>query len=118
MKLSAHMGWLGRLGFYGLVLILQPAAGHGADSGSGSTAQGAVVLPGAAPAGAGLTLEDVVRITLENQSSIKSAAYQTKAQDAVLHQQMAAYYPEHQFEQFLQYQKRRRKGHGQRQRVR
>jgi outer membrane protein len=100
MKLSAHMGWLGRLGFYGLVLILQPAAGHGADSGSGSTAQGAVMLPGAAPAGAGLTLEDVVRITLENQSSIKSAAYQTKAQDALLHQQMAAYYPTVNFNNF------------------
>jgi outer membrane protein TolC len=87
------MSWLGRLGFYGLVLILQPAAGYGADSGAGSTAQGAVLTPGAAPAGTGLMLEDVVRITLENQSSIKSAAYQTKAQDAVLHQQMAAYYP-------------------------
>jgi TolC family type I secretion outer membrane protein len=34
-----------------------------------------------------------VRIALENQSSLKSAQYQIKAQDAVLHQQMSAYYP-------------------------
>ena len=38
-------------------------------------------------------MDEVVRIALENHSSIKSAQYQINAQDAVLHQQMAAYYP-------------------------
>jgi TolC family type I secretion outer membrane protein len=49
--------------------------------------------PGTAQAAKPLTLEEVVRTALENHSSIKSAAFQTKAQDASLHQQMAAYYP-------------------------
>ena len=43
--------------------------------------------------GTGLTLDEVVRTALENHSSVKSAQYQVGAQDAVLHQQMAAYYP-------------------------
>ena len=94
MKPFLRIGWLGRLWLYGMFLAALPAAARGADSGSGSVPQGAVTAPGVAPAKAGLTLEDVVRITLENQSSIKSAGYQTKAQDAVLKQQMAAYYPE------------------------
>ncbi len=41
----------------------------------------------------GLTMDEVVRIALENHSSVKSAQYQINAQDAVMHQQMAAYYP-------------------------
>jgi outer membrane protein len=48
---------------------------------------------GTASAASGLTMDEVVRIALENHSSIKSAQYQINAQDAVLHQQMAAYYP-------------------------
>jgi outer membrane protein len=40
-----------------------------------------------------LTMEDVVRIAIENHSTIKSAQYQVDAQDAILHQQMSAYYP-------------------------
>jgi len=50
-------------------------------------------VPGAAQQGKVLTLEEVVRIAIENHSSIKSAQFQIKAQDAVVHQQMAAYYP-------------------------
>src|SRR5690242_14755435 len=41
----------------------------------------------------GLSVTDVVRIALDNHSSVKSAQYQVNAQDAVVHQQMAAYYP-------------------------
>src|SRR5689334_11019927 len=43
--------------------------------------------------GKGLSVTDVVRIALDNHSSVKSAQYQVSAQDAVVHQQMAAYYP-------------------------
>jgi len=50
-------------------------------------------VPGAAQQGKVLTLEEVVRIAIENHSSIKAAKFQIKAQDAVVHQQMAAYYP-------------------------
>jgi TolC family type I secretion outer membrane protein len=56
-------------------------------------AQGAVGTPPATQAAKPLTLDEVVRITLENHSSVKSAQFQIKAQDAVVHQQMAAYYP-------------------------
>jgi outer membrane protein len=41
----------------------------------------------------GLSVTDVVQIALDNHSSVKSAQYQVNAQDAVVHQQMAAYYP-------------------------
>ncbi|HZH81877.1 MAG TPA: hypothetical protein VFD87_01955, partial [Phototrophicaceae bacterium] len=40
--------------------------------------------------GKGLSVTDVVRIALDNHSSVKSAQYQVSAQDAVVHQQMAA----------------------------
>jgi outer membrane protein TolC len=41
----------------------------------------------------GLTVEEAVRIAVENHSSIKAAQYQVRTQDAILHQQMSAYYP-------------------------
>jgi len=70
------------------ILVLIPVAGNPADvqlvPGQGTSN----VQPGKI-----LTLEEVVRIALENHSSIKSAEFQIKAQDAVMHQQMAAYYP-------------------------
>ncbi len=47
----------------------------------------------APPGGKPLALDEVVHIALENHSSVKSAQFQIKAQDAVVHQQMAAYYP-------------------------
>ncbi len=65
--------------------FLFPEAAQPADS-PAAAAQGT-------PAPPGLTIDEVVRIALENQSTIKSAQYQINAQDAVLHQQMAAYYP-------------------------
>jgi TolC family type I secretion outer membrane protein len=52
-----------------------------------------VSAPPGAQAGKPLTLDEVVRIALENHSSVKSAQFQIKAQDAAVHQQMAAYYP-------------------------
>lgn len=53
----------------------------------------AAATQGVPSAPSGLTIDEVVRIALENQSTVKSAQYQINAQDAVLHQQMAAYYP-------------------------
>lgn len=44
-------------------------------------------------AGKPLTLEEAVRIGLENHSRIRSAAFQTLAQDAIVKQRMSAYYP-------------------------
>ncbi len=81
-------------GFWLLVFILlsTPVTGQSADTPASST-QGTANAPGAAQAGQGLTLEEVVRIALENHSSVKSAQFQVNAQDAVMHQQMAAYYP-------------------------
>ena len=93
MERFAHIGWARRLWFCGLVFILTSRAGFGADSTSSSAVQGVGNPPGTAQGGKLLTLEEVVRTALENHSSIKSAAFQTKAQDASLHQQMAAYYP-------------------------
>jgi outer membrane protein TolC len=59
----------------------------------GVAAQAPVSAPPGAQAGKPLTLDEVVRIALENHSSVKSAQFQIKAQDAAVHQQMAAYYP-------------------------
>ena len=70
-----RVGWLSGVLF---IILFRPVIGQGADAPSGSK---------------GLALEEVVRIALENHSSIKSAAFQTQAQDALLHQQMAAYFP-------------------------
>jgi outer membrane protein len=61
-----------------LFLLLHAVAGHAADVAVSAQA---------------LTLDAVVRVALENHSSVKSAQYQIGAQDSVLHQQMAAYYP-------------------------
>jgi outer membrane protein len=73
--------------FFGLPTPAKPA-----DS-PGVPAQGAVsASPGVQP-GKPLTLDEVVHIALENHSSVKSAQFQVRAQDAVVHQQMAAYYP-------------------------
>ena len=51
------------------------------------------VSPGTPPGAKPLTLEDAVRLALDNHSNIKSAAYQTQAQSAIVRQRMAAYYP-------------------------
>lgn len=75
-----------------VILILFPVAGRSADV-SVPASQGAVSIPGGAQQGQGLALDEVVRIALENHSSVKSAQYQIRAQDALMHQQMAAYYP-------------------------
>jgi outer membrane protein len=77
------------------ILVLFPVAANPADvqavPGQGTSS----VQPGRV-----LTLEDVVRIAIENHSSIKSAQFQIRAQDAVMHQQMAAYYPTINFNSF------------------
>src|ERR1700757_2613760 len=77
------------------ILILFPVAANPAD---------VQTVPGqgtsSVQAGKVLTLEDVVRIAIENHSSIKSAQFQIRAQDAVMHQQMAAYYPTVNFNNF------------------
>ena len=72
--------------------VFWPASGMGADP-STTAAAATSTGPAAAQTGNVLTLEEAVRIALENHSSIKSAQYQIKTQDAVLHQQMSAYYP-------------------------
>jgi len=77
------------------ILVLFPVAANPAD---------VQTVPGqgtsSVQAGKVLTLEDVVRIAIENHSSIKSAQFQIRAQDAVMHQQMAAYYPTVNFNNF------------------
>ncbi|MGE5303957.1 MAG: TolC family protein [Alphaproteobacteria bacterium] len=75
-----------------LTMFLAPAIAQSADT-SGPAAPATLTPTGTAQQGKVLTLEDAVRIGLENQSAIKSAQYQINAQDAVLHQQMSAYYP-------------------------
>jgi TolC family type I secretion outer membrane protein len=77
MERLTRVGWL-RAWWLGVLFIFLPVVGWGADAPLG---------------GKGLSLEEVVRTALENHSSVKSAAFQTQAQDALLHQQMAAYYP-------------------------
>jgi outer membrane protein len=83
---------LQRFGLLALILFLSPVAAHSADM-SAPAAPATAAPPGTAQQGKVLTLEEAVRIGLENQSAIKSAQYQIKAQDSVLHQQMSAYYP-------------------------
>ena len=75
-----------------VILFLFPMTAKPADT-PGVAAQGPVSAPPGAQAGKPLTLDEVVRIALENHSSVKSAQFQIKAQDAAVHQQMAAYYP-------------------------
>lgn len=79
------------LWFLAGILLLFPVGANPADTPAAS--QGAPSAAGAAQTGKVLTLEEVVRIAIENHSSVKSAEFQIKAQDAVVHQQMAAYYP-------------------------
>ena len=54
-------------------------------------APGAQASP--SPTGKLLTLEDAVRIGLENHPRIKSANERVLSQQAILGQQMSAYYP-------------------------
>ncbi|HVO94297.1 MAG TPA: TolC family protein [Terriglobales bacterium] len=46
-----------------------------------------------APTAPGLAVDDVVQIALANHSSVKAAQFQVNAQEAVVHQQISAYYP-------------------------
>ncbi len=89
MERLTSVGWLQAWWLVGVLYIFMPITGWGADAPPG----GAVQNPGAASGGKGLSLEEVVRTALENHSSVKSAGFQTQAQDALLHQQMAAYFP-------------------------
>jgi TolC family type I secretion outer membrane protein len=73
-------------------LFYSPVSAMAADP-SMTAAPATTTSPAAGQSGNVLTIEEAVRIALENHSSIKSARYQVSAQDAVLHQQMAAYYP-------------------------
>lgn len=75
-----------------VIFLFLTSSAHSADT-PATTLQGAGVAQGGAPSGTGLPLDEVVRIALESHSSVKSAQYQINAQDAVVHQQMAAYYP-------------------------
>lgn len=84
-----------RLRWFSFLAVLSfwfPMTAKPADS-PGPPAQGAISAPPGTQAGKPLTLDEAVRIALENHSSVKSAQFQIKAQDAVVHQQMAAYYP-------------------------
>jgi TolC family type I secretion outer membrane protein len=76
----------------GVSLFLSSAGARSADV-SAATAQAPASGSGTTQQAKGLTLDETVRIALENHSSVKSAHYQIGAQDAVVHQQMAAYYP-------------------------
>lgn len=80
------------LRFLVAILFLHPGEVQPADT-SPAAGGAAGIAPATAQPGIGLGLEDVVRIALENHSSVKSAEYLIGAQDAVVHQQMAAYYP-------------------------
>ena len=77
--------------FLAVTWFLFPVTGQSADV--LAPAQGTVTASAGMQQGTGLTLDEVVRTTLENHSSVKSAQYQVGAQEAVLLQQMAAYYP-------------------------
>ena len=75
-----------------VLTFLCPVSGRSAQTPALAT-PGTISEPGGARQAPLLTLDEVVRIALENHSSVKSAEYQIGAQDAVVHQQMAAYYP-------------------------
>src|SRR5215467_6991588 len=96
MKRSMKQGLrLREVCFFASILVLLPVDANPADvqtfPGQGTPS----VQPGKV-----LTLEEVVRIAIENHSSIKSAQFQIRAQDAVMHQQMSAYYPTINFNSF------------------
>jgi len=78
--------------FLAVIPFLLPMTAKAADT-SGVAPQAPVSAPPGGQPGKPLPLDEVVRIALENHSSVKSAQFQVKAQDAVVHQQMAAYYP-------------------------
>jgi outer membrane protein len=78
--------------FLAVILFLFPMTAKAADT-SGVATQGPVSAAPGVQVGKPLTLDEVVHIALENHSSVKSAQFQIRAQDAVVHQQMAAYYP-------------------------
>lgn len=72
--------------------VFFPLNGQTADT-SGAAAQPTAGAAAAAQSGKSLSLSEAVLIGLDNHSSIKSARYQIRAQDAVVKQQMSAYYP-------------------------
>ncbi len=89
--LQSKRDWLQVLGpwFFTMIVFFSPVTGRAAET--------AAPLPGTvsvAPAGQNpLMLDEAVRIALENHPSIKSAEQQIGAQQAVVGQQLAAYYP-------------------------
>jgi outer membrane protein len=74
------------------ILLPVPMTAKAADMSGAATPGPGSAAPGVQP-GKPLSLDEVVHIALENHSSVKSAQFQVKAQDAVMHQQMSAYYP-------------------------
>jgi outer membrane protein len=79
--------------YFSLIVFLSlPSVGSPAEA-PASSVQGAGPGSPEAQAAKSLALDEVVRIALENHSSVKNAQFQINAQDAVMHQQMAAYYP-------------------------
>src|SRR5438046_9303919 len=74
--------------FLAVTWFLFPVTGQSADV--LAPAQGTVTASAGMQQGTGLTLDEVVRTALENHSSVKSAQFQIKAQDAGVHQQMSA----------------------------
>jgi outer membrane protein len=74
-----------------VILFLSPVNAKSADTPPGIPP--GTTMPAGSPQAKILTLDEVVRIAVENHSSVKSAEYQIRAQDAVVHQQAAAYYP-------------------------
>ena len=82
-KTKIHL-WL-----YVAIVLCCPQGGKAAEPPAAPGQTGQV----AAPPGKTLRLEDAVRIALENHPSIKAAQEQIGAQEAVLGQQLGAYYP-------------------------
>lgn len=92
IRVLNHSYWRA-LAMCAMSFLMKPEACFAADSAPGTSTTGVPTVQGSTGATTGLTLDQAVRTALENHSSVKSAAFQTKAQDAFLHQQMAAYYP-------------------------
>jgi outer membrane protein len=77
---------------YAIVQVGLPRLAHGADI--QMQVQAAPATPGSpSPTGKLLTIEDAVRIGLDNHPRIKSAHERVGSQQAILGQQMSAYYP-------------------------
>ena len=77
---------------YAIVQVGLPGLAHGADI--QMQVQAAPATPGSpSPTGKLLTIEDAVRIGLDNHPRIKSANERVGSQRAILGQQMSAYYP-------------------------